>query len=637
MTTLVIKNKEVRGKRLYRSLRTKFNRRDFGFEWTDFQTAYFDGKTIFVAYKVNKPDRQFTTAETHILHLGFGYHEMGHKLYDNVQDFLDWAKESSSTDVLDWQANDKWPADIVRTWGNLAMDGRLERFLRIDYPFATDEIDFLNYEWAYTPSDETKRGVSKVDDLMEMFGRRCLEMTDLEGWHEEVVELLNLHQPLLDAAFVQSTTIDCIAKSKEHLAAIWPTFYQWMQDENRAPDTTTPNNSKDRPFDESNWTPDMEELKNNIKRAMDKLQESANASNSPSKPSESGNGKQEADKEDNGKEGDNEPSQPQQRPQPDFKRLVSRAENEMKQSEKEAAEEFEESQAIQMPVQATYNNAVINDKVIIDNVPKKDEYDGEAAFEQMVSSKKRQIVSLQKALTTILAPVPDEVSYNQRRGRISPGRVWRATQCDDLNIRTKRMAGLPSKDASISLMLDASGSTGSMISPTQTVMGEMKEALAIFLSAAHNIKLASKAYAFTTDYDKGTTVYRLKTNDTEFKSRNKEAIGNLRPYMGNRDVIALQYLLSEVEKRDESIRLAFMISDGAPNFTVGESESSIAEMVKTSVSKGIDVFCLFVGNDDNGYACAKRMYGNRVIRSTAGLANDLKKQLLKILSIRRGI
>lgn len=599
MSSITEKLKEVKGRRLYRSLRKKFNRRDFKFDWTDFETAYFDGKTIFVKYDVQKKDRLFSEAEIHILHLGFSYHEMGHKLYDVVQDFRDWIQENHSSDKVDWEENVKWPKNIVHTWGNLALDGRLERFLRIDYPFTTDEIDFLNHEWAYPPSPEEIRGESKIKDFLEMYGRRCLEMEDLEGWHSEVVALMNQHQSILEEAFTQNSTIDCLNKSKEHLIAVWPILHQWILEEKKDPASVDCNTNKDENLDHSEWA-NSDDVKNNIQRVQDKLNDILD----PVKP----------------------------RLKSDFTRLISSAEKEMANTQLQAEEELKEDEPQTNPITIKCNDTVINDTVIDCSYGKKNE----AVFDTMVNSNRRQIMSLEKALQIILAPVPDTRIRNHKRGHIRPQSIWRAVYCDDNNIRTKVNRGLPTEDASISLMVDISLST-MMSNKNKKVITEMKEALTVVLSAAHNIKLPSRAYAFTSDFESKTSIYNLKPYDHIFKPQHKGAIGGLAPELGNRDVIALQYLLNQVEHRKESIRLAIMISDGEPNFYGDESEELIKEMVNLANKKGIDVFCIFVGNDNTGYECAKRMYGNRVIRSKTGLAASLKRHLINVLSMRRGL
>lgn len=641
MSSLDTKLKEVKARRLHRSLRKKFKRRDFEFDWTDFDTAYFDGKTIFVKYNVQKPQKSFTEAEVHLLHLGFAYHEMGHKLYDIVEDFKTWVLENRTVNKSDWKANEKWPQNIVHTWGNLALDGRLERFLRIDFPFTSGEIDYLNYEWAYPPSPEEDRGKSKVSDFLEMYGRRCLEMEDLEGWHTDVEELMNQHQPLLEEAFKQTTTIDCLNKCKEHLIAVWPTLYEWIQEEEQEPASLNSNSEKHEDLENSEWAT-SDDVKSNIKRLMDKL-ETLNASECSDNTINSSvdtntEGNKENSLEDglkplNGQVQIISLENPRQREKPDFKQLLSSAEKEVDYTKRQAEEEQEEDEIIETAITISAKNIVIDDMV------KESSYNtrNEAVFDEMVNSNRRQITGLEKALKIILAPIPETRLNNQKSGRIQPHRIWRALHCDDHNIRSRITRGLPIKDASISLMVDISYSTILASHNNKRVITEMKEALSVVLTAAHNIKMPSKAYAFTSDSQSNTNIFHLKPHDYLFKPQHKGAIGGLEPESGNRDVIALQFLLNQVQDRKESIRLAIMISDGSPNFYGDESEEVIKEMVKSANKKGIDVFCIFVGNDNRGYECAKRMYGKKVIRSRNGLVSDLKRHLINVLSLRRGL
>ncbi|HCG4536022.1 TPA: hypothetical protein NJY08_004872 [Salmonella enterica subsp. enterica serovar Typhi str. AG3] len=626
------KIKEVKRNRLARSLRVKFGRRDFGFEWTDFHTAYFDGKTIFVKYDIQDTKRSYSEAEKHIVHLGFSYHEMGHKLYDVVDDFREWVSAHSSSNNTDWETNTKWPKDITHKWGNVGLDGRIESFLKVQYPFTEKELDFVNYEWAVIASDEDERGKSKYDDFIEMFYRRCLGMEELEGWCTESIELMDQHQSIIDQAKKQLTTVQCLDFMLQHLKEVWPTLLEWLNEEGRAPESSSPYKRMDS-LDDTEWA-DQDTAEQNAQQVLAILQPSGSPSNESKPSDEEQQGESSKNDSEPKNEQNNEVQEEESRPKkPNFRLLIKNAEKEVTSSVEEAEEELAEQGERQLQVLTTFNNVAINSKVIESDPPQQNE----ALFDRMAEENNRQIVMLGKALQTILAPIPDEVSYHQRRGKLNTNRAWRATNCNDINIRTKRTPGTPSEDASISVMVDVSGSTDSQCGEGRTVLYEMQEALSVVLTAAHKIKLPSKAFAFTSDWDNTTHIYRLKSNDRKFTTSHKGNIGGLQSSYGNRDVTALQFLLDDVEKRGESIRLAFMISDGAPNFYGDENEETIKQMVKVADKKGIDVFCIFVGNDDHGYECAKRMYGERVIRSRNGVARDLKKHLIKILAIRRGL
>lgn len=591
------KIKEVKGRRLFRALRRRFKTRDFKFQWSLGDTACWDGKTMYIKYNISTPEKPFTPEQEDVVREGFAYHEMGHRLYDDMSVYRQWIEDNSSPNESDWSANDKWPEWFVSRVANIAADGRLEHAIVIDYPFTKPYIDYLNNDYCFPNHLTDEKGVEPLKDFSSLFLRRSLGLFEIEGYHEDVVQLLDDNQHLIDAYINTYSTADCLAAARTFIQAIWPTYSQWLEDEEEAPEDSQ--NSPKASHDNSDWG-DEDKSANNTRTRE-------NVEQRQEQPSDSSNNREEVEQ------------------------LLNQLARINQQIEREAEEELNGKPAYGQHRSVT----TIGGKTISTTVQlKPNDSLNHARFEDCEDDNKHVIAGLAKVLKMILAPVPDETLNNARSGRFRPNLAWKGIKCDNMQMYRRKINGTPKGDAYLACMADTSGSTWGTTKNKVQIIQEIREALTVIHTAAHKIGLPSKAFSFSTN-SKETTVLQLKPNENKLTNYEKGAIGGIEADDFNRDVSALQFLIDDLSSRREEIRVGIFISDGAPCFSVDESEDTIKEMVKKAARKNIDILCLYVGNDTNGYECAKRMYGNRVILSRTSLAKDLKKQLVNIIALRR--
>lgn len=599
------KIKEVKGRRLFRALRRRFKTRNFKFEWSTGDTACWDGETMFIKYNISTNERPYLPEEEDIIREGFAYHEMGHRLYDDMKVYRQWIDDNSSSDEADWTANEKWPGWFASRMANIAADGRLEHAIVIDYPFTKPYIDFLNNDYCFKDHLTNEKGVERVKDFCSLLLRRSLGLFEIDGFHEDVVQLLDDNQHLIDAFINTYSTADCLAAARTFIQAIWPTYSQWLEDEQDSAEESL-NHSKSS-HDNSDWG-DEDKSANNNRTRENAEQLASNSSPDDESPDELDSGEA-------------------------VKRLLQQLARMNQQLQQEAEEELNakpEPYRHQSFITSGLNSVSSTVSVEPNNFP------NYACFEDCEDDNKIAIAGLSKVLKTILEPVPDETLNNARSGRFRPNLAWKGVKCDNMQMYRRKLNGTPKGNAYLACMADTSGSTEALTQNNVQVIQEIREALTVVHSAAHKIGLPSKAYSFSSNWDGKTTILQLKPHENKFTNYEKGAIGGIKADFANRDVVALQFLIDELAVRSEEIRVGLFISDGSPCFADGENEDTIKTMVSNAARKNIDILCLYVGNDTRGYECAKRMYGTRVILSRTSLAKDLKKQLVHIIAHRRG-
>lgn len=608
--------KQARGRQLVRSLRRKFKTNDFKFKWAPegTSTAYWDGTTMFIRYDVENlnPAITYTTSERFIIQAGLAYHEMGHKLYDDMSVYRQMIEDHSSSSEDDWILNLKWPRNIVSDISNFGADGRLEHFIKLDYPFTAEAIDYVNYEWCFV--ENTKAGSSKVDDFFACLLRRLLQLFDETEYVEEAKQLVDDNQALIDNIIRQRSTKDNLTATYELLREVWPVIYEWIQDEKKDPESYTTNM---RTLNEtSDYEPSQSDIEANLDRVMDIL-------NSMS--------------EQQVETPENENEQPQERSKPNFDGVKEIARNEAARVDEQVDDQLEANRQKNHSVAISTHCGNYNTSAqVIESQVKNLDVE---TFGYMYDENRLKVKGLSKALRLLLQPVADEEYVSSKGKRIKTNLIWRATQCNDNKIFRQKVYGKPAGNVYIGCMTDVSGSTSFPMGQgnDKCVIDQMKEALTVVLSAAeeNQKRISTEAFAFETDWDDNTTIYQLKDSN-KFTIRTKGAIGGLRPGKGNRDVVALQYLIDKANKHDKAIKLAVMLSDGAPCFVGDEGTDLMKEMIAKAKKQGIDVVCLFVGDDEYGYNISKQIYGNNVVHSEHQLVKDFKNVILRIIKIRRG-
>lgn len=586
--------KEREGGRLYRSLRRSFQKK-FGFEWTNEETSYFNGKDIFVKYDMQVArTREFTEAELLGLRIGHGYHEAGHAEFDYLQDYIDWQKIYRATSKEEIERNEKYTIPILEFFGNFGLDGRMERLVKIKCPAQAVFIDFNNYEWRFGKRLENL-GTSRYNDFRHAYGHRVLGMEDVEAWHPESVELLNTVSTEIKEIRYALTTKSCLEVVTTLIQKVWPTLLEWQKEDTSNDDRYEKNNHSVGRW--SNSAKEAKEASQPLSEA--ELEEIASV-------------KEEIEK--------------------GLERLQKQLNKDRKAIDEELKKEQPKNTNIKIQGRQNDPSSIYSENINVLPVSTADI----AKYNVSLAKVRRYIKPVSKELRGILEGIPDQVQHNAKYGRLKTNQIWKATHCEVNNVFTRHIKGNPSKNAFIGVMTDVSGSTMCFLND-QMVISHMRDSITLLLEAATLASIPNIAYAFTEDYEDTyfTEIYQLKSDPDSFTNAHKAAIGGITPLQGNRDSLALQYLLNQVESRTENIRLAIMISDGIPNFHPLESPSTISEMVKRAQKNGIDVLCLFVGNEGADLDMAKIMYPGRVIHAEKNVAKQLQLHVKRIMRHRR--
>jgi hypothetical protein len=600
------KIKEREGNRLLRFLRRLFGTKKFGFHWTNEDTSYTDGKDIYVKYDIQIPQcRTFTDVELRILRRAHAVHERGHIEFDYLPAYLNWQKEKSSNDKMDWKANKKYPLKWCQHFGNMSLDGRMERLTCIKYPSQEEYIEFCNYEWRFGIRGENA-GESRLNDFMECFSSRVLGMTDLEDWHEDAVALADELSTLIELIRQASSTKSCLELVSLLLEDVWPTLYEWLELKDLDPNDGLGEGFIDDHAN-SKWSEDEDTANHNSKEALIIAKEPNSEDekeNSTGKPKTA---------------------------KPDFSSITDKEQKVMVEEEKAIDKEIELDSTKKDEVTfKSLSGIPMSNNVQVGPLP----YSNPDQYNKTHSQIKRLIKPTARALKQLVEGTPDQVRKNTRSGRFNPSKAWRAVHCDDSNVFNKTQKGDNAANVWLSFMTDISGSTYSQLNNGKTIIDEQRAALALMLEATHEAKIASTAYAFTEEHD--TLIYRLKDDDSVFNAKNRAAVGGIQPLLGNRDTLALRWILDQAEKRTEEIRIVVMLSDGIPMFERDEGSKTMRNMVEEAQRNGIEVLCLFVGEHrKDTIEAVQSMYPGRLISANKGIAKELQKHVKRIIRRRK--
>lgn len=612
--------KEREGDRLYRSLRRLFAK-PFGFEWTNEETSFYNGKKIFVKYDLQTGrHRPFTDTELRALRQGHGVHEAGHSEFDYLPDYIDWQKEMASTSKQEYLDNLKYPQPWLEFFGNMGLDGRMERLIVLKTPSQQPFLDLNNYDWRFGDRYEGV-GESNVNDFRHAYAHRVLGMEDMENWLPEAVELLESVQPMIDAIRTAPSTKDCVNQVTTLIQTVWPTLLEWMGESGQEP-------SEDDSFTESmtqgTWSESAEEASERSQSVMEHYDKPEDA--------EKTSGDTEGDTDGSSSENieDSSPEEKKEQREQQKASMLRTLEKVLEKDLKEVESELSEVSTNELQVSFKGESGDISAKVQEQHIPEPSLERYKASFSKV----ERYVKPVSKELSALLAAVPEQPRRNVRSGRFMAGQAWRAIHCEDSHVFSKQLKGTPKEDAFIACMTDISGSTYSRLNNDVPIYEEMRRALALLLEASDRAGVLTEAYAFTEDDD--TLVFRLKPTVASLTDSHRQSIGGIDPYYGNRDTVALKYMLDRVQLRTEGIRLAIMLSDGIPVFEDGEGPETIQRMVKDAEKQGIMVLCLFIGNHDvYTVQTVKAMYPGRVIAADKGIAKELQKHVKRIIRQQR--
>ena len=627
------KVKQREGVRLKRTLRSLFGGKDFGFLWTDDSTSYTDGETIWVKYEVQtEHHRLFSPEESRILRKGHGLHERGHIEFDYLPDYAQWQVNNHSTRLEEWKdfSNPKYPIQWLQFFGNMSMDGRMENFVVLKFPTYKDYVDFTNYEWRFGIREEGI-GENPIQDFQDCYSSRVLGMNDLEGWLPEAVELVNTVQEKIEELRFAPSTKECLELVSSIMKEVWPTLAEWMELNDIEMDHPPADYQSDSHEDGQQWG-DSKETRDNAQTILVQVeiakedsareQESSTEKNTSGSMSES-EGKEPEDTDESDKE---KPSKP------DFSHIIRIEEKQQEKDFKEADElvsDFEEKN-VEVSIEIPDKKTRLNEEVVVKAYHRQNANE----YAKLRGEIKRFIKPTSKALRELLEGEKDQVRKNVRSGRFMPNKAWKAVHCSDSNVFQKHKAGTPKGKAFVSLLGDISGSTCCLLPGGIPVYQEIQKAMLLLLESCVEAGIPTTAHAFTEDDE--TIIYPIKPNPYRYGEEEKSYLGAIKPELGNRDTLALQWSLDQLVKRQEDIRLAIILSDGLPVFEHGEGPETIRNMVEKAEKQGIDVLCLFVGDPSpRTIQTVRDMYPGRAIFSEQNIASELQKQVKRIIRQRR--
>ena len=591
MTTLTAREEKIRtreGERLYRSLRRLFAKK-FGFEWTVGETSYTDGKTIWVKYDMQTDrHRIFTLAEIRALREAHSIHEAGHLEFDYLPDYTNWLKANTSSERTEWEANRKYPVGWTKFFGNMSLDGRMERLVGLKIPAKKTMLDFSNEEWRFGLREEMEER-DRLNDFRELYSTRVLGMSDFEGCHEDAAALIETVQSDIEEIRLSLTTNTCLMAVSELINKVWPTLLEWMEEDEQKPDD---HKEESKSHSQATWADSAEEAEERSQIVI--------AAPAPESNDDKG-----------------------------IEEELQKIEKQVEKDQQAVEEELENEKTDVVHV-SFGGTTEMSDVVRVLQYPRPSQADYDKTYLKI----KRHVKPIARELQQLLQGVPENPRRNVRSGRLMAGQVWRATKCEDSKVFQKQLKGIPSADAFIGTMMDVSGSTYSNLPSGERVIDEMKNGLALLLEAAQLARVPSQAYAFTEE--EGTLIFRVKPDPNAFTAADKSSLGGLTPLAGNRDTCALQFLLDQMDKRSEEVKVAIMLSDGIPVFEHGEGPETIREMVLSAEKRGIEVLCLFIGDHNKEVMeMVRSMYPGRMINANKGIARELQKHVKRIIRQRR--
>ncbi|GGG18564.1 hypothetical protein [Paenibacillus abyssi] len=622
--TQMIKDRE--GARVKRWLHILFGGRKFGFQWTNAQTSYTDGKDVFAKYDIVRPGGgpDFTEEEKRVIRKATSVHERGHIEYDIIEDFIKWVEEWSSPTRADWESNVKYPRDWTRFFGNVLLDGRMENFTIIDHPEVDEFIQFKNYNWKCAPMTPNNH----VQDFRLLYMTRSLGMIDPVDLNRASIELIDSVQPLIEKARIESTTQQCLDRAHEIMQSTWPTLMEWMEADGQSPSEPMFSFSGDADDPNVSWG-DKDEVEQNVLRIQVRIQMAEQGEEEKDANPENGDGEDSSGGAGCAGEQDEEQEAPAA---PDFSGALKSASKEAEADEKEAEAEIGPYSSVEM-------------KIEIDPGMKRPAFSASASsaayrmqnlgrYQATEQAIKRDIDMTAKVLKELCEPTPDELLMNQRSGKVLVGRMWRNEALGENNFFARKLVGTPGAEVRIGMMGDISGSTGDTFRGTsRRVIDEIRKSLILMTAACEKANIPSAAYAFT-EFD-DTAIFPLKPFG-RFGAIEKGFLGAIEAESGNRDTLALQFMINEMSKYNEGIRLIVMISDGMPCFEGHEDENTMRLMVQQAEKKGIDVLCLYCGPErDDIIKLVQHMYPGGAINVGKNLSRDLAKHVKRVIRRRR--
>lgn len=226
------------------------------------------------------------------------------------------------------------------------------------------------------------------------------------------------------------------------------------------------------------------------------------------------------------------------------------------------------------------------------------------------TSIRRLTARIRNAMLAYLQPTP----VRSASGTLDAGRIWRGIYLDDDKVFTRILQSDPG-DLSVDILLDASSSQ----IDRQAVVAAQGYMIAESLTRCH-IPVRVSSFCSLSGY---TVVTRYRDY---FEPDKNERIFNYFTTGCNRDGLAVRALAKGLEDSPSEHKLVILLSDVKPNDVIQISQGgnfvdyardagiqNTAMEIRALTYKGIQVMCVFTGNDDD-LPAAHTIYGRNFAR-----------------------
>ena len=226
------------------------------------------------------------------------------------------------------------------------------------------------------------------------------------------------------------------------------------------------------------------------------------------------------------------------------------------------------------------------------------------------TSIRRLTARIRNAMLAYLQPTP----VRSASGTLDAGRIWRGIYLDDDKVFTRILQSDPG-DLSVDILLDASSSQ----IDRQAVVAAQGYMIAESLTRCH-IPVRVSSFCSLSGY---TVVTRYRDY---FEADKNERIFNYFTTGCNRDGLAVRALAKGLEDSPSEHKLVILLSDVKPNDVIQINQGgnfvdyardvgiqNTAMEIRALTYKGIQVMCVFTGNDDD-LPAAHTIYGRNFAR-----------------------
>ena len=226
------------------------------------------------------------------------------------------------------------------------------------------------------------------------------------------------------------------------------------------------------------------------------------------------------------------------------------------------------------------------------------------------TSIRRLTARIRNAMLAYLQPTP----VRSASGTLDAGRIWRGIYLDDDKVFTRILQSDPG-DLSVDILLDASSSQ----IDRQAVVAAQGYMIAESLTRCH-IPVRVSSFCSLSGY---TVVTRYRDY---FEPDKNERIFNYFTTGCNRDGLAVRALAKGLEDSPSEHKLVILLSDVKPNDVIQINQGgnfvdyardvgiqNTAMEIRALTYKGIQVMCVFTGNDDD-LPAAHTIYGRNFAR-----------------------